>query len=1650
MALVIVIGALALATMLLLAMFSLTETEYRSTQSYVAGLSAKQYSETAVSLVEAQLQNGQNTETLARRRTFHATQPGMVRVYEADGSFLRALKLYSAAHMAVPAPELNIYRQDEFAPSSWATMPSRYVDLNEPAVRPSLSAGGVSVYFPVIDPRAYWNYAPGGTHYTRTSPPGKGDKTTQVEGFSYDAETPGIGPASPIIYGTTKAPDDVTDPNLLRLPMPVEWIYFLQDGTMGTLDNGNRFVSAGGLGSMPNAANPMVARVAFWTDDESCKININTAAEGTFMSSPYYYHDRDRRWANFPAMASEYQRYPGHPATVALSAVLAPNFRLDPVRPNDDGYSAADYQSIRDIKEAIYALAPKIAQKGSYSGTVPFISDEFSIFNGEGTTTSAAVDSAVARAERLYASVDEMLFADGKYGNNGREAAEFIIPGSGGQVLFDHDTLERSRFFLTAHSRSPEFSIYGLPRICMWPIADELGRIGGPQPERLRTNFDNMIALCATLRGDKSGPAIENSYIFRRTEPHHSTHDVTGAAAGYRSSQGLARNRRLLDYLVKQMSDLQWPETGSTQNAPDFGAKYGADNVRQLAVEFFDYIRSTNLYDGILARGNDGWTANGLSGTNLYLKRDQLAPLRYTYTDQRVTLPATNINANANNIQVRAAADDAGVLPGHGQVTPAVYLDGGKSYMGFGRMFTLSEVGLHIICTADGKNDEYAVDFEGIKSGGGTAFRAIPNFDVGNPPKPEYMKNSAIYSQYNVPQDRNAVWWSNFPPLKPGAEEFMTEKYGSKNAPAQGPYHPSRHPGYDPLNWNLTLTQNTPLEEGEKRIQAIFLMETFCPMLGWTKIHPEYAIVLDGNYIAQIKINNHPIFDTTGDIVVKSNGNVYEFTNQHSCGGHAAPSAVSGNRGGRAVSNQVGPGLPQGGAAVGQVAVTMPSDSSWVSGNTDGHLALNNYGLVGDFLTVPRDQPMKLTFPKDQQLLIRLYDKHDYKNNLPIQRIAISFDDSTIPTPRLVYNNYPKTEPIETSEGKGGLQGSELNYHTRVDQFGNIKYRRSTQGPHYWCFNNGGCLGRLRGRVNPKWTGSGNEEFWLTQPAPYPPGAGEDFDRQSLRGRLDNVAAAAWSPPGTADGISIIPPETIPGGGAFESDVIRTMVPAAGDYRMIAARYDVPATMWRRHPLWTEDEEGKKQYSIHTFSGQWGNNEPGFDLPQGKDRRLLVADVNFGNPTTLTDFSRTPDLPPDDGIAHAANAFGDFDTGISNAREGAYINKPDEGNFYAGTFTRNNVTKFYRSGYFYESWRNTDDWRSGVFMTPNRLISSPVMFGSLPTGIWPVGGNQMLTSTTGTNYASLPCRPWQTLLFRPYVQSNIPAYGSQQNHPGEAGPRDHFLLDMFFMPVVEPYAISEPLSVAGRINMNYQIMPFTHIRRATGMHAVMKGEFITAIPDGDAFYAKGFKSSPSTPQVWDIYFDERTSPQKYWHRPINVDETLVQFDERFAHMTSGAGASGLFLSASQICEMHLIPDVSSGVSVMSGENLPPLVHLSRTQRKNAMQAFWQNHRVTGENVRERPYSNLYSRLTTRSNTFRVHVRSQVIKKARSTDPAVFDVNHDSVLSEYRGSSLIERFIDPTDTDNPLPDYGTSGNPIGEEPLDTFYQYRVIENKRFNP
>ncbi|MBK8039326.1 MAG: Verru_Chthon cassette protein A [Verrucomicrobiaceae bacterium] len=1692
LALIIVVTSIALISVLVVAIFSVTRTEFRATQSYVAAKSAKQLGDIAVSIVQAQIQNGQAIST---QGTFHATQPGMVRVYNADGSFNSALKLYSSQQMKVTGQEIDLLAAANLAPSNWDTLPARFVDLNEPVVRPGTvtsaqqESAGYAIYFPIIDPRAAYNTGSGGQTANETGVPG----TTQVEGFSYEKSSALLGQA-----GTSYASQVVTvakaasDPKRLRLPMPVEWMYILEDGTVGSLNAANRFVSSSG-GATPSATNPIVGRIAFWTDDESCKININTASEPTFMSTPFYYHQRDAKWAHFPATTGEYQRYPGHPATTALSAVLAPNYLLDTYMPGRDNGGLSRAQVV-EVKEKIYGLIPKIGPGGSEAGTRPFVQDDFSAQNQEGAAANS-INLTESFKERLFASVDEMLFLQTGYTTaTGRAPARFAMPGAAGRFLFDHDTLERSRFFLTAHSRSPEFTLHGLPRVCMWPISDE--SLGNNR----RTSFDNMIALCGTIKrkatDDVNSGSPDRTYYFRRavsyTDPSDSrSGGQSGSTFDLTGNSTLSRNTKLLEYLSAQMSELEWPATGASGagSAGGFDDKYGMNNVYQLAVQFFDYIRCTNLYDGILARDND---AGGKPGG--YASRDNQRSDNFTFTPQRIVQSPNTVNnvtaeLGASNIRAR----QSGVLPGHGQVSPAMW-DKGNTFKGFGRMFTISEIGFQFICTADGLNDSRSLNSFPAPTpagrGGGTALRYDPENDAVvqevNIPNTRAYEGFAVDDlQYQDSGIKYAVWYSNFPPIV-GSELAMMEFYGCKADQAGSPTHPARHPGFSPSNWNYSLAANTPLDVTEKRVQMTFLLETFCPSVGWTKFYPEFTITLSGDSAAQMKLNGKDLFNTTGDIPIKSNGNIYDDSTSRvsPMGGHAGPTMLLSGRRTRVISGGGGAGGPA--AAYGSVGgtVLLPSDTGYEDGNTSGHQALNNYTFVSDYVTVDRNNRMEFTFPQEP-LVIKIYDTHRWESAQPVQEIQIDFNQLNLPTelpvPHLVgstnpIDGYPEGDARYFGGPRVNTQNGVMNgqYFTTIDGNGRNVHRRSLQGPHFWGYLWDGVLGRGQGQFNPAYSTTNGEAMWSVQPNLVP--SGGDAVAQVKRGRLDTTSGIVdrTLPPGDYfAGVGIIPDAT--------SDVIRTIVPAVGDYRILAARRFVPTEMWKPHPLWRQGFEQVRQ--AHSFSGYYANNEPGatfsiqtsgpndvidnyvgnFGSIYNKEIQLVGgAGYQMNNNSAFTQnndtmLSRHPDLPPYEDWARAANAFGDFDSGLSSAREGPYINKPDEGNFYANSETRNGTAHFERQAYFRESWEDASDWRSGIYMTPNRLIASAVMFGSLPTGVWQTPGGlpsaQDLTGLGGLDYA-----PWQTLLFRPHSQITGQQPNSHQNHPGAYDPADHYLLDMFFMPVVEPYAISEPLSIAGRVNMNYQMMPFPHIRRATGLHAVMKGEYITAVPANEINRAKGYRPRNGG-TAWDDTFWNDNEDSKFWHRPIDVRATLRQFDNRFRHTAGTAtNAMGLFRSATQICETHLVPVDVTGSDTADANAQALRKANSQADFDAAMNDFWSHNRVTGDNVRERSYSNIYARLTTRTNTFRVHMRTQTLKKARSTDPATFDAVKDAVISEYRGSALLERYIDPNDGSGGagdsavIPDYAGSAGPFAGNlpPLDAFYRFRIIESKRFAP
>jgi uncharacterized protein (TIGR02600 family) len=457
-----------------------------------------------------------------------------------------------------------------------------------------------------------------------------------------------------------------------------------------------------------------------------------------------------------------------------------------------------------------------------------------------------------------------------------------------------------------------------------------------------------------------------------------------------------------------------------------------------------------------------------------------------------------------------------------------------------------------------------------------------------------------------------------------------------------------------------------------------------------------------------------------------------------------------------------------------------------------------------------------------------------------------------------------------------------------------------------------------------------------------------------------------------------------------------------GDIRIAAAHSVIPREWWS--PTNTlANYQSNAQPAIHRLLR--GHGDPDGGNPDGANGGGYgyvgngSASVGCLVAGAAMRTSKPPILPYNVvGVKRADGGPGDWDRGISKHTDGAMGNKVDEGNLKFDT--RPSVTD--HTGMPYYRGRGMEE-TGQTFYSPNRQLSSAVMFGSLPTGIRPgITGN----------------KPWQTLLFRPNRETGT-------KHPGadvSLGPPDHLLLDLFTMPVIEPYAISEPFSTAGKINLNYVIAPFgyargetgnnprtsnsrSYLRRDTGLRGVMKSTFIMAVP-------KGQDNGGHKEEV------EQVTTQ--FRFPIDLDKTIEAMETR---LKSKSGDYPLFRSASELCTVDLYPqELSVG---------------------NSWAKFWTDtYALTGDNMRERPYAHIYPRVTTKSNVYTVHMRCQAVRKAKGTKPDEFDPDKDAVLGEYRGSATIERFIDSND--EALQNYDEYKGKI-----DPYYRYRVINTKQFS-
>jgi uncharacterized protein (TIGR02600 family) len=389
---------------------------------------------------------------------------------------------------------------------------------------------------------------------------------------------------------------------------------------------------------------------------------------------------------------------------------------------------------------------------------------------------------------------------------------------------------------------------------------------------------------------------------------------------------------------------------------------------------------------------------------------------------------------------------------------------------------------------------------------------------------------------------------------------------------------------------------------------------------------------------------------------------------------------------------------------------------------------------------------------------------------------------------------------------------------------------------------------------------------------------------------------------------------------------------------------------------------------------------------------------------------------------------GDYDTGQGLEEDGPYINKPNETGGMRST-SQGNYDGYSANPDFSELFQfSFEDLNN----SPSRQVPSPVVFGSLVVG-------------------ATPETSWRTLLFSPNPNSTghpslaeVAAAGSPPT-PGRAP--DYLLLDFFNMPVVEPYAISDSFSTAGRVNMNHQIAPFNYIRRDTALRGVLQSTLLTAPQDARVYDRKRYDGRP----IEGNYSDGPNGPYtKYlqdtghwaYRYPVHAEETLKQFDERFRQ-------GDIFRSPAEICSLWLYP---AKQPTAADPEAPATALVSWDKDSTAIKSWWyddpggQRKSVTSDNMRERPYATLYPRLTTKSNTFTVHFRVQALRKSATTKPDEWIEGRDQVTSEFRGSAKVERYIDVSDPN--LPDFTESGN--AGTSLDDFYRYRVLNTKRFNP
>ncbi len=1636
-ALVTVLAILTLTAVLVMAFFTVSRSELASSTVYSRGVEASHLSKSAVDMVIHQIRSATD-----RKATAWASQPGMIRTWE--GESRDCYKLYSDDKMVVSEDKVF----DDFSELRAWRDDARFVDLNAPVIRTYDTR--TEYFFPIIDPRA-----------------AIGD--TKVEGFDVNWDPVGVA-----------AKDKPK-----QLPMPVRWIYQLEDGTLGTLAGSGQTgqfqplagQGGGGGGRNPSASNPIVARFAFWTDDETAKLNVNTAAGGVAWDTPRAGGVSDRAYGMFQPVANEFQRYPGHPATTSMIHVLFPRIPL----PNSERYD-------RNGAEAYYDLVPRVQGGGSRGGGFAGTPDRY------GLITPIQPDD-----DRLYATIDEFIFSAPRVGrSDGRTSPKYERKGhqkiTGWPELKPED-LGRLQFFLTATSKAPEVTIFNTPRISVWPSFH-----GDPERgshTRYFTSYDRRLRFCAEV-GKRDESASNDSRApkdVNRREPamyHFQRKNAASCTADY---EDIPRNRELYGYLQEMMA-APVPGLDVSDGVKNWGSlrdKYGQRNTNQIITEVFDYVRSLNLFDDLLVKqhGIEQITTSRLPSAPVAISRNFVNNGYYgywapsgpnvgehpTFTPGRLAVYSPPDTTNGHAAYIGSDAHS-----GHGQVAPIRINPPGTNQetKGFGRFFSVREVGVAILACAQDNGWPLGESRRGVGMvrGGPVETWSSQGKVIGPPPQggevdPEYDYSNVpplsqtsrqhVFNTYNLGQ------WNVRDPNN-GQQRPIEVGDLNDNSTVMFPSRPEMTGAafynyvVNQANWNRTLAEDTPLKNRETQVQAILLVSLFCPSKGWTMINPDFRFEMEVPQDFQLQGQFLGFPNAPANLKTPHAGFRRVWHGRDS-GGILEPRML-----------MLGHGRVKGNPRADQLAYSILVRSTPAALNAANFAASNVdtqtfnkdvekpstnqldadpsegqesyvYPWVSNTMTipgVPGENGMML--PKTMTLgggrvIIRLFPDGGSRTDLGDQtagREAIENDGAGDYSQKVDITFATTEVPLPI------LAGAAYGHRVEGPSAGMWRVSPGTEvrPREHWCWNRDGAF-----KVFP------------------PPVPGQGRNNGLFRGRLQlSTGAQGYSVPTSP--VDETPNVAFSGHGVVRPvDVVRSYVIPHGDDRIVAPLVDVPSSIYQPHQQYGNPNRlVASNFSIEASNSGYGReglppNTPGLNEPNPPLQTKALVNPTVANvPAT-----RRPLLP--ENFEQNMNQWGDWDNGVAGELDGPLINKPDEGNAM-GVAYNDYVPKPWISNsparafipYFTDSW--VQEPAGPGLWSPNRIMPGPGMFGSLPTGVYSKGGTPV-------------GEPWQTLLFRRIGGSNEQSAQGKSPltgrvHPGWEHPRDHYLLDFFWMPVVEPYSISEPLATAGKINMNYAIQPFDYIKRKSSLLGVFSSEELLTVPNRLLNGANAYKDG----EGWGSGYTKTTHSGgslrnvslRSW---ISLNETLRQFDDLFGS-PGGSTAPQVFRTASQICEQWLVPGKPVAGNPYGVSNIT-LEQVSQWYNPEANTIAGQkSFGLVGDNARERPYTNLVARLTTKSNTYNVHYRAQIIRQSplspsspgqRRTDSeyGVFNAASDKMVGEYRGSSIIERYIDPNDVR--IPDYASEaskgdlqlGNSQAEvDTLDKFYRFRVVSEKRFAP